>query len=55
MTPAHRAAAEQYQAHRVRYLPAQIEATRRKLLHLEREARRLGLNDLLETPTTEAR
>ncbi len=33
-----------YQAHRASYLPKQIEATRLKLQHLEREAERLGVS-----------
>ena len=33
----------QYEDHRVRYLPKQIAATRQKLVHLEREAARLGV------------
>lgn len=37
---------EQYLAYRVRYLPAQIVATERKLEALRNEARRYGLNDL---------
>lgn len=36
---------------RRRYLPIQLEATRRKLLLLEREAARLGLTHLLEEKT----
>jgi hypothetical protein len=34
-------------AYRVRYLPQQIAATRRKLRNLEAEAERLGMMDLL--------
>lgn len=33
---------------RVRYLPDQLEAARRKVAMLENEARRYGLNDLLQ-------
>lgn len=32
---------------RIKYLPRQIDATRRKLAALEAEARRYGLTDLL--------
>lgn len=32
-----------YQHHRVKYLPKQIAAVRLKLVHLEREAERLGV------------
>lgn len=35
-------------AYRVRYLPAQLEAARRKVAALETEARRYGMHDLLE-------
>ena len=35
--------ARAYLEHRRRYLPAQLEATRRKLAILEREAARLGV------------
>lgn len=42
--------AERYERSRVRYLPIQLEATRRKLAMLENEARRLGLTDLLASP-----
>ena len=34
---------EQYLVYRVRYLPKQITAARTKLVHLEREAARLGI------------
>lgn len=34
---------------RRKYLPGQIEATRRKLAMLEREAARYGMRDLLRT------
>ena len=33
----------QYISYRARYLPRQIEQTRTKLVHLEREAARLGV------------
>jgi hypothetical protein len=36
-------------SYRMRYLPEQLENTRRKLAALENEARRYGLTDLLET------
>tara|TARA_R110000796_G_scaffold3212_3_gene12281 strand:+ start:2291 stop:2440 length:150 start_codon:yes stop_codon:yes gene_type:complete len=39
---------QNYQKHRLRYLPVQLRATRRKLLHLEREAERMGMTHLLE-------
>lgn len=39
--------AEARLAYRVRYLPQQIEATRRKLRRLEIEAARYGMRDLL--------
>lgn len=35
-------------ADRKRYLPIQLEATRRKLRMLENEARRYGMTELLE-------
>lgn len=35
-------------AYRVRYLPRQLEAARRKVAMLENEARRYGFHDLLE-------
>jgi len=37
-----------YLAYRVRYLPAQLEKARTKVKHLENEARRLGLTELIE-------
>jgi len=37
-----------YLAYRVRYLPAQLEKARTKVRHLENEARRLGLTELIE-------
>ena len=37
-----------YLAYRVRYLPAQLEKARIKVRHLENEARRLGLPELIE-------
>lgn len=42
-----------YVAHRVAYLPRAIDSARRKLSALENEARRYGMNDLLETSATE--
>lgn len=39
--------AERYQRHRVRYLPCQLDRARRRVVHLEREAARLGMLDLL--------
>lgn len=42
MTPA-----EKWIAYRVRHLPKQIEAARRKVAALENEARRYGMNDLI--------
>jgi len=41
------AAADAYFAHRVRYLPRQIEDTRHKLRALMREARRYGMTELV--------
>lgn len=38
-----------YLKYRLRVLPDQLEAARRRVIHLEREAARLGLKDLLET------
>lgn len=40
--------AERYQEYRLRYLPVQLEAARRKVALLENEARRYGMTDLLE-------
>ena len=39
---------ETYLAYRVRYLPDQLEKARKKVRHLENEARRLGLTELIE-------
>lgn len=39
---------QKFIVYRVRVLPGQIEAARRKLAALENEARRLGMHDLLE-------
>ena len=39
---------ENYLCYRLRYLPIQIEAARRKLVALEREAARLGMHDLIQ-------
>lgn len=36
-----------YMKYRTRILPEQLELARRKVEHLEREAERLGLHDLL--------
>lgn len=37
-----------YMKYRRRILPEQLDLARRKVLHLEREAARLGLTELLE-------
>lgn len=37
-----------YEYHRRKYLPAQMEAARHKVRHLEAEAVRLGLQELVE-------
>lgn len=37
------------EAYRIRYLPQQLEAARRKVAALENEARRYGFVDLLES------
>lgn len=39
---------EEWLAYRVRLLPEQLARARRRVLHLEREAERLGMIDLLE-------
>ena len=39
---------DRYTYHRLAYLPRQLEATRRKLVMLENEARRYGMLDLLQ-------
>ena len=38
---------EEWRAYRVRLLPEQLARARRRVLHLEREAERLGMTDLL--------
>lgn len=40
--------AERYLAYRIRIVPQQLDAARRKVAALENEARRLGMVDLLE-------
>lgn len=40
---------ERHTLHRMRYLPEQLARARLKVIHLEREAARLGLHHLLET------
>lgn len=35
-------------AYRIRHLPLQLVRARRRVVHLEREAVRLGMTDLLE-------
>lgn len=40
--------AARYMAYRIKMLPEQLERARLRVLHLEREAERLGLLDLLE-------
>ena len=42
--------AQRYAEYRVRILPEQLARARLKVLHLEREAERLGLTDLLKAP-----
>lgn len=42
-------------AYRVRILPGQLERARMRVVHLEREAARLGLNDLLATHSNNER
>lgn len=37
-----------YMKYRMRILPEQLELARRKVKHLEREAERLGLHELLK-------
>lgn len=37
-----------YEYERRRYLPTQLDAVRLKLVHLEAEARRYGLHELVE-------
>lgn len=37
-----------YRVHRIRYLPFALDAARRKVRALENEARRYGMEDLLE-------
>lgn len=44
---------ERYMRHRVRYLPSQLERARLRVLHLEREAARFGMHELL-APTANA-
>lgn len=39
---------EVYLEHRIRYLPMQIASARAKVQHLEEEARRYGMTELLE-------
>ena len=41
---------QDYLAHRVRYLPRQLEAARHKVAALENEAARYGMVELLEVP-----
>lgn len=41
---------ERFMAYRVRVLPKQLDLARRKLAGLEREAVRLGMDDLLVAP-----
>jgi len=43
-----RTKAEAWLAYRARILPSQLARARKRVLHLEREAARLGLQDLLE-------
>jgi len=47
MKPRYRTPWYDPQAYRVRYLPRQLEAARRKVAALENEARRLNLEHLL--------
>jgi hypothetical protein len=39
---------ERYIEHRINFLPGQLARARLKVLHLEREAERLGLTHLLK-------
>lgn len=43
----------EYEQRRARYLPEQLARARLKVIHLEREAARLGLTYLLETEKDE--
>lgn len=43
----HETRAERYERHRVRYLPIQLDRARRRVAHLEREAVRRGMPELL--------
>jgi len=43
----------EYEQRRARYLPEQLARARLKVIHLEREAARLGLTHLLETEKDE--
>ena len=43
---------ERRQRYRINYLPRQLESARLKVLHLEREAARLGMRDLLTNPAS---
>lgn len=38
---------QQFMAYRIRMLPEQLDRARRRVAQLEREAARLGMNDLL--------
>ena len=40
-----------YMAYRIKLLPEQLDRARRRVLHLEREAARLGMKDLLHDQT----
>lgn len=42
---------ERWIAYRVKLLPEQLERARKRVLHLEREAERLGMRDLLHDKT----
>lgn len=39
----------EYEQRRMKYLPEQLARARLKVIHLEREAARLGMHHLLET------
>lgn len=42
-------------AYRIRMLPEQLDRARRRVAHLEAEARRMGMTELLEKETAHGR
>lgn len=50
MTPERQDRLDQFKAYRVRILPEQLARAYRRVEHLEREAIRLGMTDLLKSP-----